>query len=82
MKCKYCGCTDECACEGGCDWYAPRVCTSCIDKATKKDHQNKFVWVVETPAPAKKKNLRSSAKSAAKRMEVKDDRPDAKAISP
>ena len=29
MKCKYCGCTDDHACEGGCSWVAKNVCSKC-----------------------------------------------------
>jgi len=29
MKCKYCGCTDDNACEGGCSWVAKDVCSKC-----------------------------------------------------
>ena len=29
MKCKYCGCTDDYACEGGCSWVAKDVCSKC-----------------------------------------------------
>lgn len=32
MQCKYCGCTDEKACEGGCGWIAPQVCSRCSAK--------------------------------------------------
>lgn len=30
MKCKYCGCTDEKACTGGCFWAKPEVCSNCL----------------------------------------------------
>jgi len=35
MKCKYCGCTDEKACEGGCYWWAPNICSNrdCVLRA-------------------------------------------------
>jgi hypothetical protein len=29
MKCIGCGCTDEHACEGGCSWAWPKVCSRC-----------------------------------------------------
>ncbi len=32
MKCKYCGCTDDHACEGGCSWVAKDVCSKCAAK--------------------------------------------------
>ena len=28
-KCKYCGCTDDHACEGGCSWVVKDVCSKC-----------------------------------------------------
>lgn len=30
MKCKYCGCTDEKPCVGGCSWAKDEVCSNCI----------------------------------------------------
>lgn len=27
--CRVCGCTDDCACPGGCSWVAPDLCSSC-----------------------------------------------------
>lgn len=32
-KCRYCGCTDDRACDGGCWWIADDVCSSCGDAA-------------------------------------------------
>lgn len=32
-KCRYCGCTDDRACEGGCWWIADDVCSSCGEAA-------------------------------------------------
>ncbi len=29
MNCRYCGCTDDQGCPGGCCWVAPRVCSRC-----------------------------------------------------
>ncbi len=29
MKCVGCGCTDENACEDGCSWAWPKVCSRC-----------------------------------------------------
>lgn len=29
--CKKCGCTDDAACEGGCSWVAPGLCSSCAN---------------------------------------------------
>lgn len=33
--CRYCGCTDDRACPGGCAWVAPDVCSSkpCVERA-------------------------------------------------
>ena len=30
--CRYCGCTDDHACEGGCWWIAAEVCSSCAGR--------------------------------------------------
>ncbi|TET75171.1 MAG: hypothetical protein E3J56_01095 [Candidatus Aminicenantes bacterium] len=30
MKCKYCSCTDDKPCTGGCAWAFKNVCTSCV----------------------------------------------------
>jgi len=35
MKCKYCGCTDDHACEGGCSWVAKDVCSKCAEKLVR-----------------------------------------------
>ncbi len=32
MFCLNCGCTDEHACEGGCNWVADFKCSSCYDE--------------------------------------------------
>lgn len=47
MKCRYCGCTDENACEGGCCWVAPRVCSRCAHQQLLKlgVHQGEGVYV-------------------------------------
>ena len=29
MRCIGCGCTDAYACDGGCYWFAPGVCSKC-----------------------------------------------------
>lgn len=31
IACKHCGCTEDCACEGGCCWVEPDVCCACAD---------------------------------------------------
>ncbi len=28
-RCRECGCTDKFACEGGCSWVAPDLCSAC-----------------------------------------------------
>jgi hypothetical protein len=30
--CRVCGCTEEEACEGGCAWAEPDLCTACVEK--------------------------------------------------
>ncbi len=30
QKCRKCGCTDECACPGGCAWVLDNLCSACI----------------------------------------------------
>lgn len=30
MKCKYCGCTEDKPCAGGCFWAKDDVCSNCI----------------------------------------------------
>jgi len=32
-KCAMCGCSDEHACEGGCSWSGPNLCSKCEPKA-------------------------------------------------
>lgn len=32
QKCSVCGCTDDCACPGGCYWVADGLCSRCADK--------------------------------------------------
>lgn len=29
--CHGCGCTDSCACPGGCSWVAPNLCSACVE---------------------------------------------------
>lgn len=29
-SCMVCGCSDECACPGGCSWVAPGLCSACV----------------------------------------------------
>ena len=31
-KCVICGCTDDNACEGGCYWVYPNLCSACAEK--------------------------------------------------
>ena len=28
-RCRVCGCTDDCACPGGCHWVEPGLCSAC-----------------------------------------------------
>lgn len=28
-QCRVCGCTDQCACPGGCSWVEPDLCSAC-----------------------------------------------------
>ena len=30
-SCTRCGCTEDCACEGGCWWVEPGLCSSCAE---------------------------------------------------
>ena len=30
--CQICGCTNSAACEGGCSWVGPHLCSSCIGR--------------------------------------------------
>lgn len=30
--CRFCGCTDDHACEGGCHWVQPTICSACANK--------------------------------------------------
>jgi hypothetical protein len=34
-SCRICGCTDNDACEGGCHWIGPDLCSTCEDKAAE-----------------------------------------------
>ncbi len=29
-SCKFCGCTEDVACRGGCAWAGPNLCTACV----------------------------------------------------
>ena len=31
QKCAFCGCTDDCACPGGCSWVAGDLCSRCAE---------------------------------------------------
>jgi hypothetical protein len=31
-RCRVCGCTDERACEVGCEWVGPNLCSACEEK--------------------------------------------------
>ena len=32
MTCRHCGCTDDRACEGGCFWVSPNLCSACAER--------------------------------------------------
>lgn len=32
MACRLCGCSDTAACPGGCIWYAPNLCSRCVER--------------------------------------------------
>lgn len=34
--CRHCGCTDDRACEGGCYWVEPDLCSACDPEAVAK----------------------------------------------
>jgi hypothetical protein len=36
VKCKFCGCTDLQACQGGCYWIAPKICSQCKDRIKER----------------------------------------------
>lgn len=31
-SCRYCGCTNDRACSGGCHWHRPEYCSACAEK--------------------------------------------------
>jgi hypothetical protein len=41
--CKVCGCTDTRACEGGCWWVGPELCSRCgkVESGDKTDRTNR-----------------------------------------
>jgi hypothetical protein len=45
--CRVCGCTDYEACDGGCEWVEPDLCSQCLGLAKR------IRAVVETPPPRK-----------------------------
>lgn len=46
--CRYCGCTDNAACVGGCSWIADDLCDNCLplDEARVDMALGIIVWVV------------------------------------
>lgn len=34
--CSFCGCTDECACPGGCSWVQEDICSACAPNAKRE----------------------------------------------
>ena len=39
--CRHCGCTEWKACEGGCSWSKPGVCSSCVGKKPRKRYSER-----------------------------------------
>ena len=39
--CRICGCTDDRACDGGCSWAEPGLCSACVAKAKKRKKPQK-----------------------------------------
>ena len=37
QRCRVCGCTDEHACEGGCSWVEPGLCSRCVGRTTPEE---------------------------------------------
>ena len=35
--CRVCGCTDEYACPGGCEWAEPNLCSRCLENSPDSD---------------------------------------------
>jgi len=44
-QCRYCGCSDDQACPGGCSWVAPNVCSRCA--GTLRDDANREMGLPE-----------------------------------
>ena len=40
--CRVCGCTQDNACEGGCSWEEPDLCSSCAAKSAGKNRMEKY----------------------------------------
>ncbi|HZK56686.1 MAG TPA: hypothetical protein VFD17_00120 [Clostridia bacterium] len=38
-KCRVCGCTDNCACPGGCYWVDINLCSRCAEKMENEERQ-------------------------------------------
>jgi hypothetical protein len=43
MKCKICGCSDNKACEGGCSWVEPNLCSNCEEKRYSQNERAKEI---------------------------------------
>ncbi|MCD0164585.1 hypothetical protein [Deinococcus sp. 12RED42] len=48
-SCRTCGCTDQWACEGGCDWVDENLCSTCDPTTMRLNQRTSFV-VVEDDA--------------------------------
>jgi hypothetical protein len=70
MNCAGCGCTDDRACDGGCYWVWPRVCSSCwrihtavIDQVDSNKREAIARMRADRNAAAEKKRPRSRRKA-------------------
>jgi hypothetical protein len=45
QTCRYCGCTDRRACEGGCYWVNPGYCSACADRHMDQLVEAAAAWV-------------------------------------
>lgn len=39
-RCRVCGCTDDCACPGGCYWVEPDLCSACVGREQQKTKED------------------------------------------
>ena len=50
-KCRICGCTNEKACEGGCFWALPGICSKCVTKEVPECIDLLIETILETHQP-------------------------------